>query len=146
MWVIYIIVGLMICYIFYKEKYKQLEKEILRKLGFTNWNVMPYYDEHVTVKSRQTLEKYDAVKFFKENKDELGRAEWIVNKKRNIEKMLREFLSSNEFEGCKKKSLIIIKLSISNILEMFRSLLWRMMSLDFIRGLDLQILMRVHSP
>lgn len=74
MWVIYIIVGLMICYIFYKEKYKQLEKEILRKLGFTNWNVMPYYDEHVTVKSRQTLEKYDAVKFFKENKDELGRA------------------------------------------------------------------------
>lgn len=99
MWVIYIIVGLMICYIFYKEKYKQLEKEILRKLGFTNWNVMPYYDEHVTVKSRQTLEKYDAVKFFKENKDELGRAEWIVNKKRNIEKMLREFLSSNEYES-----------------------------------------------
>ena len=108
MWVIYIIVGLMICYIFYKEKYKQLEKEILRKLGFTNWNVMPYYDEHVTVKSRQTLEKYDAVKFFKENKDELGRTEWIVNKKRNIEKMLREFLSSNEFEECRRTLVTLV--------------------------------------
>ena len=99
MWVIYIIAILALCYIFYKEKYKQLEKEILRNLGFINWNVVPYCDECVTVKSRQTLEKYDAVKFFKENKDELGRAEWIVNRKSDIEKMLREFLSSNEFES-----------------------------------------------
>lgn len=91
MWVIYIIAILALCYIFYKEKYKQLEKEILRTLGFINWDVMPYYDEHVTVKSRQTLEKYDAVKFFKENKDELGRAEWIVNRKSDIAKMLRGF-------------------------------------------------------
>lgn len=65
MWVIYTIVGLALCYIFYKEKYKCLEKEILRKLGFINWNLVPYIDEYVTVKSRQTLEKYDAVKFFK---------------------------------------------------------------------------------
>ena len=66
MWVIYIIAILALCYIFYKEKYKQLEKEILRNLGFINWNVVPYCDECVTVKSRQTLEKYDAVKIFKE--------------------------------------------------------------------------------
>lgn len=99
MWVIYTIVGLALCYIFYKEKYKHLEKEILRKLRFTNWNVVPYYDKCVTVKSRQTLEKYDAVKFFKENKDELSRAEWIVNRKSDIAKMLREFLNSNEFES-----------------------------------------------
>lgn len=108
MWVIYIIAILALCYIFYKEKYKQLEKEILRNLEFINWNVVPYCDECVTVKSRQTLEKYDAVKFFKENKDELGRAEWIVNKKRNIEKMLREFLSSNEFEECRRTLVTLV--------------------------------------
>lgn len=30
MWVIYIIAILALCYIFYKEKYKQLEKEIVK--------------------------------------------------------------------------------------------------------------------
>ena len=57
-----------------EKKYRELESEVLKKLGFPNWNVVSYYDEHVTVKSRQALEKYDDVKFFKENKEELVRA------------------------------------------------------------------------
>ena len=42
-----------------EKKYRELETEVLKKLGFSNWNVVSYYDEYVTVKSRQSLEKYD---------------------------------------------------------------------------------------
>ena len=50
------------------KKYRELESEVLKKLGFRNWDVVSYYDKCVTVKSRQALEKYDDVKFFKEKK------------------------------------------------------------------------------
>lgn len=36
-------------------KYKELETEVLKKLNFSNWNIVPYFDELVTVKSRQAL-------------------------------------------------------------------------------------------
>lgn len=36
------------------KKYKQLESEVLKKLGFPSWNVVSNFDEQVTVKSRQT--------------------------------------------------------------------------------------------
>ena len=48
------------------QKYKAFESEVLRDLGFSSWGVISYFDESVFVKSRQALEKYDAVKFFKE--------------------------------------------------------------------------------
>lgn len=35
-------------------------------------------DVDVTVKSRQTLEKYDAIKFFKENREKLIEAENVI--------------------------------------------------------------------
>lgn len=38
-------------------------------------------DEYVTVKSRQTLEKYDAIKFFTENKEKLIRIENAIREK-----------------------------------------------------------------
>ena len=44
------------------QKYKKLQAAVLQELGFQNWNVVSYYDEYVTVKSRQTLEKYDDIK------------------------------------------------------------------------------------
>ena len=48
-------------------QYRKLERTVLSELGFSDWNIVHYYDEIVTVKSRQTLEKYDSIKFFKEN-------------------------------------------------------------------------------
>lgn len=54
-----------------KQKYKKLESEVLQKLGFSNWNIISYIDERITVKSRQALEKYDDIKFFKENRKRL---------------------------------------------------------------------------
>ena len=35
-------------------------------------------DAYVLVKSRQTLEKYDVIKFFKENSEKLAEAENII--------------------------------------------------------------------
>ena len=49
------------------KKYAELEKLVLSKLGFTGWNIVPYFDTYVTVKSHQTLDKYDQYVFFREN-------------------------------------------------------------------------------
>ena len=51
--------------------YQKLEAAVLNELRFYDWNVVPYYDAEVVVKSRQTLEKYDDIRFFKENRVEL---------------------------------------------------------------------------
>lgn len=54
MWFILVVIIAIITFqIVSKQKYK--------KLGFSNWNIVSYLDEQVIVKSRQTLEKYDAV-------------------------------------------------------------------------------------
>ena len=50
------------------------------------------------VKSRQTLEKYDSIKFFKENKEKLTRAENIVKRKNEVSTTLRKFLENNEYK------------------------------------------------
>lgn len=72
------------------------EKE---RIYFSNWNIVSYLDEQVIVKSRQTLEKYDAVKFFKENKEKLEHAEMIIARKNDVTNVLRKFLEHNEFES-----------------------------------------------
>ena len=64
-----IIVALAIIKSINEKKYRELETEVLKILNFHNWNVASYFDENIIVKSRQTLEKYDDIKFFKENKE-----------------------------------------------------------------------------
>lgn len=80
-------------------KYKKLEKQVLSELGFLNWELVSYFDEYVTVKSRSTLEKYDDIKFFKENKEKLEKAEEIIRRKNEVENILRRFLENKEYEG-----------------------------------------------
>ena len=62
-----IIIAICVVKIINDKNYKELEADVLKELGFRNWNVALYFDASVTVKSRQTLEKYDDIKFFKEN-------------------------------------------------------------------------------
>ena len=81
-----------------EKKYRELEAEVLKKLNFHNWNVVLYFDEDIIVKSRQTLEKYDDIKFFKENKEKLVRAKNIIKRKNEIANILRNFLSNNEYK------------------------------------------------
>lgn len=82
-----------------EQQYNKLESEVLKTLGLSNWDDISYFDEHVTVKSRQTLEKYDGIKFFKENKEMVENAEKIIGRKNEMTIVARKFLESNEYES-----------------------------------------------
>ena len=82
-----------------EQQYNKLESEVLKTLGLSNWDDISYFDEHVTVKSRQTLEKYDDIKFFKENKEMVENAEKIIGRKNEMAIVARKFLESNEYES-----------------------------------------------
>ena len=97
--VLAIIVTIIAAKIITEQKYKKLEAEVLRELGFSNWDIISYFDEYVTVKSRQTLEKYDDIKFFKENREKLVQAENIIQRKFDVAATLRKFLENNEYQS-----------------------------------------------
>lgn len=82
-----------------EHKYKELEAEVLKVLGFSGWDMIPYMDETIRVKSRQTLDKYDDIKFFKENKEKLRQAENILKRKDEIASILRTFLADNPYKS-----------------------------------------------
>lgn len=97
--VVAIIVIIIIVKIITEQKYKKLETEVLQELGFSDWNTISYFDEYVTVKSRQTLEKYDDIKFFKENREKVVQAENVIKRKIDIATILRRFLENNEYKS-----------------------------------------------
>lgn len=82
----------------FKLEYRKLEAEVLVALGFTNWNALPYFDAHITVKSRQALENYDYIRFFRENKDKLAEAEAVLKRKLVISQKLKNFLTHNSYK------------------------------------------------
>ena len=71
--IVMLVVFIILVYVVLKTvadyRYNKLESEVLKNLGFSNWNIIANIDAYVAVKSRQTLEKYDDIKFFKENKE-----------------------------------------------------------------------------
>ena len=93
-----IIVAGVIIKLVIEKKYRKLETEVLKKLNFHNWNVASYFDEEIIVKSRKTLEKYDDIKFLKENKEKLVQEKNIIKSKNEIATILRNFLSKNEYK------------------------------------------------
>lgn len=82
-----------------EAEYRELESEVLGHLGLSNWNVVLYVDSSVTVKSRQALENYDIIKYFKDNREELKKAERVLKDKHEIAAILREFVKKNEYEN-----------------------------------------------
>ena len=81
-----------------KEKqYRELEAQVFAKLGILDWNLVCGVDEKVIVKSRQALENYDIVKFFKENKEKLVLAENTIKRKIFHTQKLKMFLGSNNY-------------------------------------------------
>lgn len=54
-WIAVVVIALIIIKIIRKQQYKKMEKDVLRKLEFQNRNMIPYIDEGITVKSRQSL-------------------------------------------------------------------------------------------
>ena len=81
-----------------KVKYRKLETEVFNELGISSWEIVPYFDANVRVKSRQALDKYDDVKFFKENKEKLNEAVTIISRKNDISNRLKNFLSNNNYK------------------------------------------------
>ena len=81
-----------------EAEYKQLEAQVLKILGFSSWKIVEDIDEYVTVKSRQALENYTGIKYFKENKNRLVRAKNILRRKIEIKNTLETFLDNNEYK------------------------------------------------
>lgn len=97
--IVAIIMTIIIVKLMKRKKYEKLEAKVLQELGFSNWYIVSYFDEKVTVKSRQTLEKYDKTKFFKENREKLVQAENIIKRKNDIITILSRFLENNEYKS-----------------------------------------------
>ena len=99
-WIIIIVITFLLIKFIMKRQYRKLEAAVLTELGFDNWDIIPYFDEFVTVKSRQALEKYDDIKFFKENREMLEKAENIIKRKNENATILKKFLENNEYKSC----------------------------------------------
>lgn len=56
---------------------------VFADLGISGWLAVPFIDVGVTVKSRQSLGKYDELKYFKENENALNEAENGVSFKKS---------------------------------------------------------------
>lgn len=99
-----------------EQEYIELETEVLRKLGFSNWNIIPSFDEYVIVNSHQAVEKYDSTKFFKDHREKLAVAKKVINEKNKKINVLKSFLSDNEYKTHPQYSKISEKINsiISN--------------------------------
>lgn len=82
-----------------QQQYEKLETEVLKEIGFSRWNIVSYFDEGVTVKSRQALEKYDYIKFFKENREKILEADRVIKIKTDVTALLAEFLKDNKYKS-----------------------------------------------
>ena len=99
----YLVIALLIAFIAFriiaKIDYNNMESAVLKELGFKDWDIIPYFDYYVTVKSRQALEKYDDIKFFKENREKLSEATYILKQKADVAALLNKFLEANEYKS-----------------------------------------------
>lgn len=96
---IIVVIVIVVVKIIIDKKYKELETAVLKDLGFSSWNVVSYFDSNITVKSRQALEKYDDVKYFKENKGALEHAENNITLKNEVTVKLNNFVENNNYKS-----------------------------------------------
>lgn len=82
-----------------RREYEELEYNVLKHLNFSNWSIVSYFDDNIIVKSRQTLEKYDDIKYFKENREKFELAENTIKRKVEIATILRSFIEENEYKS-----------------------------------------------
>lgn len=80
-----------------ERQYRIFKTEILTELGLSTLDIFSYFDTNVTVKSRQALENYDDIKFFRENNKMLEKVEKIIEKKNNVANILKKFLKDNKY-------------------------------------------------
>lgn len=81
-----------------RQEYLELEKDVLAALGYENWNFVPRCDEEVIVKSRQTLEKYTALKYFQDNRSQLEYVKQAITRKEKIAQKIMNFILDGQFK------------------------------------------------
>lgn len=78
-------------------RYEVLKNEVLDELGLNDSDIFSCFDTVIIVKSRQSLENYDSIKFFKENKEIIEEVERILENKKNRANILKKFLEGNRY-------------------------------------------------
>lgn len=81
-----------------KKKKDELWIEVLATLNCSEWK-QPFYDDKIIVKSRQTLDNYDTIKYLKECPGGLAQIKNKYLYKAEKERALRAFLIDNPFVG-----------------------------------------------
>lgn len=79
--------------------YEKLKAKVLSSLGFNDWSIVNYYDDAVTVKSRQALENYTSIKFFSSYPEKLATAEQAIERKNEIKRIVNEFRDKGEYSS-----------------------------------------------
>ncbi len=78
-------------------EYRQLEAKVLKELNLENWDAVQYYDDTVIVKSRKSLDKYDGIVYFKDNRERLNKVERQIELKDEISESLKKFLATTDY-------------------------------------------------
>lgn len=81
-----------------RRQYESLKSEILNELKL-NISIFSEPDEDIIVKSRQALENYSDLKYFKENREKLEEADKIIKEKKYAIEILKKFLEGNNFSN-----------------------------------------------
>ncbi|MGL5724655.1 HNH endonuclease [Cetobacterium sp.] len=80
-----------------ERQYRVFKTEILNELGLSTLDLFSNFDTNITVKSRQALENYDDIKFFREDNKMLEKVEKIIEKKNNIANIFKIFFKNNKY-------------------------------------------------
>lgn len=81
------------------RQYQLLQNEVLDKLGINSWTPFLEIDDRVYVKSRQSMDNYDTIKYFKENDQKLNKAISVCKYKKDVFNKVRAFLDENEYKN-----------------------------------------------
>ena len=103
----------MIAKVIKEKQFEKLESEVLKKIGLSKWNIMPDFDEYVKVNSRQAIQKYDEIKYFREHKDKLVIVKNVINGKKEIVDKLTIFLANNEYKTHPQYKRIVARVNLT---------------------------------
>lgn len=100
-WILFI--ALIVC-LFLAVRYafkllsNELESFVLQDLNLPEWNVIPYFDVYIPVKSRKALDSYDAIRYFKENREKLPGARRALQTKLAVCNSINSYLQDNPYK------------------------------------------------
>lgn len=95
--IFFILFVIIVLCIVYAILCKKLDSDVLSFLGLYNWKYTGI-DKQIIVKSSKAVDNYDAIKFFKDNREMLDIAYKTMADKKDYDRLLSDFLENNEFK------------------------------------------------